>query len=297
MDLLVARHPEQRAAARGARLEGRKAAAVRLPPVIGHRGAAGRAPENTLAGLRRAKELGCAWVEFDVRLTADGAAVLCHDAHLDRTTNGSGLIAEHTLAATRQLDAGSHFGRGFVGERIPTLGEALRLCAKLGLGADIEVKAEHGREYATAAAVAAALRRPDAGILPVLVSSFLAPALAALRVLAPDVPRGILFRRLPRDWSAIARRLGCAAIGVSHHRLGPRPAAAIHAAGFQLMAYTVNHAARARLLSWWGVTSVFTDVPDIILREGTGGGNNAAALRIGATRTGSPALAQEGTPQ
>jgi hypothetical protein len=58
---------------------GLPSSALKLPPIIGHRGAAARAPENTLAGLRRAKALGCTWVEFDVRLTADGAPVLCHD--------------------------------------------------------------------------------------------------------------------------------------------------------------------------------------------------------------------------
>ena len=69
--------------------------------VIGHRGAAGRAPENTLAGLRRAKQLGCEAVEFDVRLTADGALVLCHDATLDRTTTGRGRVSALPLLSVR----------------------------------------------------------------------------------------------------------------------------------------------------------------------------------------------------
>jgi glycerophosphoryl diester phosphodiesterase len=264
---------------------------VQLPLVIGHRGAAGRAPENTLAALRRAWELGCGWVEFDVRLTADGTLVLCHDADLDRTTDGSGLVAEHTLAAIRRLDAGSWFDRLFVDERVPTLAEALALCGELGIGANIEMKAAHGREYATAAAVVAAVRRRDAGIPAVLVSSFLLPALVALRALAPEIPRAVLFRHLPRAWSAIVRRLGCVAVGVNHHRLGPHHAAAIRAAALQLMAYTVNQPARAALLSSWGVTSVFTDVPDIILRKSAG----CAALRVSAVGTEDPALAQEGT--
>src|ERR1700693_594514 len=104
------RHPEEHP--KGARLEGR-IAPLRLPPVIGHRGAAARAPENTLAGLRRAKAVGCARVVFDVRLTGDGALVLCHDPRLDRTTNGSGLISASSLAAIRELDAGSWFDPSF----------------------------------------------------------------------------------------------------------------------------------------------------------------------------------------
>src|SRR5437764_8171860 len=114
---------------RGGRLEGR-AAPLPLPPVIGHRGAAASAPENTLAGLRRAKALGCTWVEFDVRLTADGALVLCHDARLDRTTDRTGRVAAQSLATVRQCDAGSRFGPAFAGEPVPTLGEALAFAAE-----------------------------------------------------------------------------------------------------------------------------------------------------------------------
>src|SRR5438046_1457673 len=135
---------------------------IRLPSVIGHRGAAARAPENTLAGLRVAKQLGCSWVEFDARLTADGVLVLCHDPRLERTTDGSGLISMLSLASVRDCDAGSRFAADFAGERVPTLAAALRLAAELGLGCNIEIKADRGREYATGAAVAAMLRCNDA---------------------------------------------------------------------------------------------------------------------------------------
>ncbi len=182
------RHPEERHA--GPRLEGR-AAGVQLPPVIGHRGAAARAPENTLAGLGVAKELGCAWVEFDARLTADGALVLCHDPRLERTTDGIGLISGLSLAAVRDCDAGSRFGPAFAGERVPTLEAALLLAAELGLGCNVEIKAEPGRDYATAAAVAATLRRLDDRLPALLLSSFSAAAVAAVQKLAPQVPRGL----------------------------------------------------------------------------------------------------------
>src|SRR5271154_6533668 len=121
------------------RLEGRTAP-LTLPCVIGHRGAAASAPENTLAGLRRAKALGRSWVEFDVRLPGDGALVLCHDPRLDRTTSGSGLVSATSLAAIRELDAGSWFDPSFAGERVPTLDEVLSLASELDLGANIEIK-------------------------------------------------------------------------------------------------------------------------------------------------------------
>ncbi len=264
----------------GTRLDGRTAP-VQLPPVIGHRGVAASAPENTLAGLRRAKALGCTWVEFDVRLTDDGALVLCHDSRLDRTTDRSGIVAETPLAAIERCDAGRWFAAGFAGERVPTLDEALSLAAELELGANIEMKADRGREYATAAAVASAVERRH-GSPMILVSSFLPSALAALQDLAPQLPRGVLFRLIPWSWAETARRLGCTMIGADHRRLRPGRIAAVRAAGYRLAAYTVNDPARASLLFDWGVTSVFSDAPDII---GTvSAGHNEASARQGAMR-------------
>jgi glycerophosphoryl diester phosphodiesterase len=235
-----------------------------LSPVIGHRGAAAHAPENTLAGLRRAKALGCDWVEFDVRLTGDGAPVLCHDASLDRTTSGSGLVSATSLAAIRECDAGGWFDPSFAGERVPSLHEALVLAAELGLGANVELKSDRGREYATAAAVASTVQLLGSRAPRVLASSFVVSALIALRELAPEIPRAVLFRQVPRGWAEAALRLGCTTIGADHRRLGTRRVAAVRAAGYGLAAYTVNDPARANLLFGWGVTSVFSDAPDII---------------------------------
>ena len=125
-----------------------------LPRVIGHRGAAACAPENTLAGFRKAKALGCRWVEFDVRLTADGRPVLLHDNRLERTTDGRGRVSALSLAAVRRHDAGRWFHSSFAGERVPTLEQALMLLAELGLGANVELKAARGNEAATGALVA-----------------------------------------------------------------------------------------------------------------------------------------------
>jgi glycerophosphoryl diester phosphodiesterase len=260
---------------------------LHLPPVIGHRGAAGRAPENTLAGLSCAKALGCTWVEFDVRLTADGVPVLCHDRRLDRTTNGSGVVATLPLAAVRDRDAGSRFAPEFAGERVPTLDEALLLCAALDLGANIEVKADSGREYATAAAVATVLRQLGDRGPQVLVSSFLLPALVALHEVAPWLPRGVLFRVVPRNWADTAARFKCRVVGADHRRLRASRIAAIRTAGYSLAAYTVNDPERADLLFGWGVTSVFSDIPDIILQGSAGHSPTravAAASRIAAAR-------------
>ena len=86
---------------------------IKLPRVIGHRGACEYAPENTLASMTRAHELGVEWVEFDVCLTKDGQAVILHDPTVNRTTNGRGAIDELTYQQVRTLDAGAWFSEEF----------------------------------------------------------------------------------------------------------------------------------------------------------------------------------------
>ncbi len=234
-----------------------------LPPVIGHRGAAAYAPENTLAGLRKAKALGCRWVEFDVRLTADNQPVLLHDDRLERTTNGRGEVSSLQLAAVRRYDAGNRFHSSFAGERVPTLEEALMLLAELGLGANVELKAVRGREAATGAVVAELLARIwPANPTHLLISSFQRAALAAARDRAPHIARGILFRRIPKNWGNIAAQLGCVTIHADQQRLRLAVLSEIRRAGYPLLAYTVNDPERAKILFDFGVKSVFSDFPD-----------------------------------
>lgn len=93
---------------------------------VGHRGTMKFAPENTIAAHEKAIELGARAIEMDIRMTADGEFVIMHDATVDRTTNGSGLVSRMTLTEIKALDAGAWFGREFAGERVPTFREALR---------------------------------------------------------------------------------------------------------------------------------------------------------------------------
>lgn len=94
--------------------------------VVGHRGTKLFAPENTIAAQNIAINMGARAIEMDVRMTADGEFVIMHDATVDRTTNGHGLVSKMTLAEIRKLDAGSWFSPEFAGEKVPTLREALR---------------------------------------------------------------------------------------------------------------------------------------------------------------------------
>jgi glycerophosphoryl diester phosphodiesterase len=237
--------------------------AASLPRIIGHRGAARHAPENTLAGFRAAKQLGIAWVEFDVRLSADGRCILLHDDTIDRTTDGSGMAAEMTLETLAAFDAGSWFDKHFAGETIPTLEEAIDLLGELGLGANVEIKPHPGAAVETAEAVCHVLAASwPSALPPPLLSSFTYEALEAVQRVAPDFARGMLTARIKEDWRERAEAVGAATIHCDHTHLNASRARAVRAAGYPLLAYTVNHAGRAQELFGWGVSAVFSDAPD-----------------------------------
>ena len=107
---------------------------------VNHRGYSAIAPENTLPAYRLSKEMGFRFVETDVSFTSDGVPVLLHDASIDRTSDGTGKIAEMTFEQVRQYDFGSWKSEEYAGTRIPTLEEFLDLCKSLDLYPYIELK-------------------------------------------------------------------------------------------------------------------------------------------------------------
>lgn len=240
---------------------------MKIPKIIGHRGARTNAPENTLAGLRRAHQEGATWVEFDVKLTKDGIPILIHDETLERTTNGRGAVRDLPLAAIKLVDAGcpAVFGDRFKGERIPTLEESLALLLEFGMGFNIEIKPCPGLERETSRVALALVQRvwPAQAPTPV-VSSFKRASLEAAREAAPDMPRGYLAEQLEPGWQDVARALGCATIHPGFKHLTAAQVQEAHAAGWPILAWTVNDAARAVELHGWGVDSLISDVPGAI---------------------------------
>src|SRR2546422_1016115 len=124
---------------------------VQPPLIIGHRGAAGEAPENTLAAFELALRQGADGIELDVHLSADGVPVVIHDPRLDRTTSGAGRVRDHALAALRRLDGGSWFNQRhpakarprYAGLKIPTLAEALAWARDRNCLVYVEIKRPH----------------------------------------------------------------------------------------------------------------------------------------------------------
>lgn len=200
-----------------------------------------------------------------MRLTADGEPILLHDDRLGTTTDGRGRVCNLPAAIVRGCDAGARFDRSFAGERVPSLAEALAVLGQLGLGANVELKADRRRAAETGAVAALTLARLWPPHLPApLISSFLPRTLAAARETAPQIARGLLFAAVPRDWRKRVRALECVSVHADHRRLCPAVVAEIREWGYPVLAYTVNRAAQARKLYGWGVASVFSDVPDII---------------------------------
>jgi glycerophosphoryl diester phosphodiesterase len=225
---------------------------LQLPKVIGHRGAAAYAPENTLDSFREARRRGAAWVETDVKLTADGVPILMHDASLKRTTGVDRLVAE-TRAADLPKD-------------VPTFEAAIACWRELGLGANVEVKPCEGREAETARVAVETLRRCWPPGLPApLLSSFKDASLAAARQAAPEFARALLLDEIADDWQRRAEAVAAIGINTSGRRLTAPRAVEIRKAGYLLSVYTINDGDVARALVGMGVQCVITDAPDTIV--------------------------------
>jgi glycerophosphoryl diester phosphodiesterase len=237
----------------------------RLPPVIGHRGAAGLAPENTLPGLEAAAAAGCTWVEVDVMVAACGTPVLHHDITLIRLEGLRARVDGLSYAELAELDPGAAFSPAFAGTRIPTLETALAAMRRFGLRPNLEIKPPPGREAATARAVVACARACwPRDLPPPLISSFRRTSLRAARDAAPDWPRGLIAQRRPLAWRALLRELGCVSLHLGARDLKAKWVEQARAEGYAVAAYTVNDAATAAHLRAWGVDSLITDRPDVV---------------------------------
>lgn len=256
-----------------------------------HRGGAREGPSNTLAAMRAALAAGATALELDVHATSDGRLVICHDPTVERTTNGSGAIAEMTLAEVESLDAAWWFVpgeevspglspsaypfRGRAAEdpayRIPTLEEVLETFPGVFLNLDIKATAPQVAPYeATLARVLA-----DHGRLgDVIVASFHRRALAAFSALAPDVATAAPARVIASLW--LAGRLHCRPLPTRHLAvqvplklgelvvLDEHLTRAAHRAGLAVHAWTIDDAAEMETLVDLGVDGIMSDRPSVL---------------------------------
>ena len=221
---------------------------------IGHRGAMGHAPENTLLSFKKALEIGAPCVEADVYFV-DGHLLVFHDDRLERTTNGSGYLMDHDFEYLRSLDAGK-------GARIPTLGEVFETI-DLKAGVNIELKGP-----GTARPVVeliAELRGKGWHDELILVSSFNHRELETVRRLDPTIRLGTLMTALPVDDTAFAAALGAWSVHLALEFIDRGFVDDAHDRGLKAFVFTVNHPEDIEKMAALGVDGVFTNYPDRVL--------------------------------
>ena len=230
---------------------------------IGHRGAMGHAPENTLKSIRAAMALGAACVEIDV-YHVDDHLVVIHDDRLDRTTNGTGYVMERSFDYIRGLDAGD-------GERVPTLGEIFT-AVNHKAGINIELKGPD--TAAPVAAFIAEMRQEGWKDDLILISSFDHSELRRMHRLDPAVNIGILLDKPFGDLAPLAASLHAYSVHPSLNFVSQILVDEAHALDLKVLVYTVNRPKDVMRLMEMGVDGVFSNYPDRV-REVTRSSSSA----------------------
>jgi glycerophosphoryl diester phosphodiesterase len=236
------------------------------PIIIGHRGSAGRFPENTLSAFRAGIEVGAEVIELDYQHSADGIPIVIHDATLERTTNAEVLWGKERLAVSERtadelsvLDAGGKFDPHFKDERLPTLAAALELIQASRVTM-IERKAGD-------AATLLHLLRAQNCESDVVVQAFDWDFLRVLRQLSQDVVLGALCKEeLTPVLVGEAADIGVEIITWKQEILDSRGIELIHESGRQAWTYTVNDAARAKELIAAGLDGLISNFPNEMMK-------------------------------
>ena len=227
--------------------------------LVGHRGAAGLAPENTLPSFDLAHALGVDAIELDVHLSRDGIPVVIHDETVDRTTNGHGRVADLTVAELTALDAGTLSGTASTIARIPTLAAVLAW-ARGRCRVVIELK---GTEDVRLARRTIDVIRKFAMDDHVLLISFDHGAIGEIHPIAGLIPRGVLYAKPMDDPIAMAFAVGATVI-CPHWSLATHEViSAAHAAQLAVSVWTANDDRAVRSSLAARVDAVTSDYPDV----------------------------------
>jgi glycerophosphoryl diester phosphodiesterase len=220
--------------------------------VGGHRGNPAEHPENTLASFRSAIELGVDMIECDVHMTADGELIVIHDHTLDRTTDGTGPVGQHTLAELRRLDAGG-------GERLPLLAEVCEL-ARGRVGLCIETKQlpipYPGLEEKLIACLGGLGMLDQTAVI-----SFHHGSVKRLKDLEPRLAAGVLEGARPIDPVALMRAARADIYSPHYGAIDPEVVAEVHAAGGVVGVWTVDDATAIAWCRACRPDSIFTNRP------------------------------------
>ncbi|MDR1464390.1 MAG: glycerophosphodiester phosphodiesterase [Oscillospiraceae bacterium] len=242
-----------------------------MPLVISHRGANQLAPENTLPAFARSLDFRVDGFENDVHMTRDGRLVVCHDETIDRTSNGSGRIADHTFAQLRDLDFGSWFGPQFAGTKIPSLEEFFALCDSLKI-INVEIKRALSGGTESAAEVIR-LAKEYHCFDRLILSSFDLDMLRAAKRADANARAAMLYspnspeaEAISDDPPAFAKKYGLDALHPFVFFVTPEYIRTCHGAGLLVNPWTVNQETGLARLRDWGTDGIITDFPDLAMR-------------------------------
>lgn len=235
-------------------------------PIIGHRGAAGVAPENTLAAVHAAAECGLRWVEVDVQLSRDGRAVVFHDATLERCTDGCGSVVDYDYRDLAVFDAGFRFEACFRKERIPLLCDLLAFCRERCIGVNMELKAHPG-DNPDALAFTVLETAAQYGPEPqdMLISSFCLQVLRACRYFDDKFQLGFICASCPDDLDMIQQRIGLVTLHCAWPWLQRPHVDKARNLGLEVYTWTINDPEYLSLVQDWQVSGVFTDHPQRLI--------------------------------
>lgn len=234
--------------------------------IFGHRGAAGEAPENTLAGFEYAYDkAGVRCFELDVHLTKDGQLAVIHDPLLDRTTDGKGLVGHHTLAELKRFNAGVLFFGEFPDAKIPTLHEVLdEFADKIGffqieIKTDTEVVLDRVADLVLQAINTYKIREKT------VVTSFDPYAITRIRLTDPTQHCGLIAMEYTEKNLLKAVELGCynTCIRITTAN-GKELTAKARSYGLQTTGWLGNSAEDVDTLLSWGVDSITTNYPSTV---------------------------------
>ncbi|GAD88462.1 glycerophosphoryl diester phosphodiesterase [Vibrio halioticoli NBRC 102217] len=229
---------------------------------MAHRGVSNQAPENTLAAFILAVDAGCQWIEIDVQLSSDGVPMVIHDDTVNRCTNGCGKVAEMTLSQLKKLDAGLWFNDKYRGEPIPTLLETLDFVQRTQTKLNIELKVYPQDDIALLCAkVAQVIIASGIAADQILFSSFHTQALIEMQDLLPQVRRGQLWQKIPREAFDILREIKAYSVHCDYRFLNSTIAQQIKQFDYQLYCYTPNLPELVDDYWHWGVDMMITDIP------------------------------------
>lgn len=166
------------------------------PLNIAHRGASGTAPENTMVAFEQAVAMGADMIELDVQRTKDGHIVVVHDRTINRTSNGTGAVADRTLAELQEFDFGSWFDPQFAGEPVPTMADVFH-ALRDRIHINIELKNLPYDDPGMAQALVDLIKQMDYPADQLIISSFDHVILDKVKALMPELPCAVLFAHNP----------------------------------------------------------------------------------------------------